>query len=684
MRKVFVYVGSVLLFSSIAVSLFWLVLVTAAVLAASLAGGGTSQDLPLPIRMLIWGQNLSVRLLPFVFLLGFVERALRDGLVRLFPGPLHRGLDSRASRARRAASSAGALALASGLWAALVDGSVAADALAADALVALPAFLPIFVLSFAVQTLDAAEPAPHTGGWDFAARRFLPGIGVGVTLLLLIGPLFVTVGQVMDQRAASGAGTAGLVVAVLGALALALCLIAYTGSRVTALPARWLRAVGGASIAVVVLCAVTFVAADRWGARQLEARQSEWTALVQAERARLAARPPRPVVEGQPLDENAADRYRPLLLSMKAAIDADRRLIDLLSPAATARPMAAVADPATGAARRATVEKAAPVLEQQGQALATLRQSLRATRLDWRWELERGWSMELPPLLGFQVLKNLLVVSGHQSALAGDARAAATSYLEAVRLGADLGDEPVLIVNLVGIAAAQAGLESLGEQATSERMSPKLAGEAAETLARLEPILPHVISGYRGQRLDLLGMSRLGLPPITHWMPEHLGRIVVAQFVLPDRALIAHAIGEAAPMLQELEEIAPLGDDPEASRRASLVYARFASAINPVTAGLGKVYHAHQSAVCLRARHALTASALRIEQQRTRAGTYRADLAGLVAQDPFAPKGTALRWSVAKSGRGYKLWSVGQDHRDDGGDATGDRDLVLERLDRSQ
>jgi hypothetical protein len=46
--------------------------------------------------------------------------------------------------------------------------------------------------------------------------------------------------------------------------------------------------------------------------------------------------------------------------------------------------------------------------------------------------------------------------------------------------------------------------------------------------------------------------------------------------------------------------------------------------------------------------------------------------------DPFAHPAT-LRYLPAPDGKGYKLWSIGMDRKDQGGQAAGKADVVLER-----
>jgi hypothetical protein len=74
--------------------------------------------------------------------------------------------------------------------------------------------------------------------------------------------------------------------------------------------------------------------------------------------------------------------------------------------------------------------------------------------------------------------------------------------------------------------------------------------------------------------------------------------------------------------------------------------------------------------------------AIRIEQARTKGGLYPADARDL--QPPVDPLAWPhlVRYEAILGGRGYKVWSVGIDGKDDGGDPQSGKDAVLERKPR--
>lgn len=78
-----------------------------------------------------------------------------------------------------------------------------------------------------------------------------------------------------------------------------------------------------------------------------------------------------------------------------------------------------------------------------------------------------------------------------------------------------------------------------------------------------------------------------------------------------------------------------------------------------------------------RAWYRLALAAAKVEQARTAAKAFPEDAEALdLPKDPHAQRN---RLRYARVGEGYQIWSVGSNHRDDGGKAEFKVDLVLER-----
>jgi hypothetical protein len=427
-----------------------------------------------------------------------------------------------------------------------------------------------------------------------------------------------------------------------------------------------LRKVVGLIFGTVLLF---WIGLDQWGRFELSDYQIDWQHLVDAERVRLAA-VRHPVIDGPPTADNAADHENAVLERLRTVIDAkvNRALYsDVLGRAMRAGP--ATPPPAEVAA----------LLEKHRGDLDALAVGLRAERCDWHLRLEQGFSMKFPSLLGARVLASLLVLDGHRLARAGDASAAARRYLQVVRFGIDFGDEPLLIMSLMGTALCRIGLDGLGALLLSDLPHPPLADLDA-SLGRLAPALPNMAAGFRGERIAIGSLANRSGSELhadfIHSNNDVGGRL--AAMILPWRPVVADTIGEAWPVLQEMERSTTVGRG-EAARIEAEMGARVARSHNPFTRmSLPSLTRSRRSADDLRAVLALVRAVAHIEAARGADGRYPADPER--PADPNTEPAAPLRYTLAPDGRGYKLWSIGSDGKDDGGRAGGGADLVLERV----
>ena len=142
----------------------------------------------------------------------------------------------------------------------------------------------------------------------------------------------------------------------------------------------------------------------------------------------------------------------------------------------------------------------------------------------------------------------------------------------------------------------------------------------------------------------------------------------------------AHAQAEMGPMFEEMEKGATSLGAREWESLAQSVSERAQASWNPITRiAMPSLARARVSADDLRARMALARTAIRLEQRRASAGRYPEVLGDLSAPDPHAVPPGALRYAVGEDGRSFRLWSVGSNHTDDGGQAAGFQDILLER-----
>lgn len=564
-----------------------------------------------------------------------------------------------------------------GLWAALGQDGLSAQAragLGVEAPLGLRAFhaaqatwprlspLP-FLIALALVGLRRLVRRGSAVGehWLFDLALFPIGAG------LLVGAVVAVLVWQGDGPAARSRALEGL--AFYGALTAA-------GLAVVGLLAALLarsRASRLALAACVVLVLLARAGADAWGAAHLAAFDRRLAEDVAADRARAAAAR-RPVLRGEPRPENAAVQYRAALAGLAARAGSGAR--DAM------RSLDEVARSAPGSP---VPESARALIEQHRDTTAAVREALQAERCDWEtpygevyWR-DGALNLALPRLVGVA-----LVVEGHELASRGDLGAAAGRYMDAVQFGSDYGSGHLLIGALVGSGVEATALRALGRLVTGRGPgSPPLA-EIDRDLARLEPALASVSVGYRNERLSLGRFERrLEEAPAEAGLQEPL----ILPWLVPYRALAAHALAAFEPRLRDLER-ALAAEDP---RLVGGVYDRieadFTGAKNPILrdmAGVGGPFRgqarrARWAEDEARALLRLTRLAVRVEGARDASGRYPPDVSGL--EVPVDPYGWPARLLYAPSPdrRGYKVWSVGPNGTDDGGSDEKLADVVLER-----
>jgi hypothetical protein len=539
-----------------------------------------------------------------------------------------------------------------------------------------------------------------------AVQLWLPRLALG---LLLVGLLYVAARRVVRRIGFGESWTWDLLLSpVLGGLlamaAVAVLLVAqrpapegwlasmgaYGGGVAAVLSAlgflaagfaRWRRlpvAIAGCVVVAFAGCA----AADAWGSWRLAGFDREWAQDVAAERARIAGAR-RPVLRGEPSAQNAAPLYRGVLgaVSRRPPNEIDASL-KALEKALQAGPQAALSPEAS---------RAVGGLRED---IAALRAATRSDRCDWNFRWGGPYWKDRPDWKVFRLVVDAVAVLGQERARAGDPQGAAEHYLDLTRFGSDYGSGEIFLWTM-GMRSEEIGLKALGRLVSgADPRRPAPLDQIQHELGLLEGHLASAADGYRGERLTLghflalrfeesRGDANLATPAILPWL-------------VPYRALVAQAVLATARIDQERARAVAAEDPAEGVKLANLVQTRYGRTWNPVLRGLlgydsvfgGDVdpaEGARSSQDLATAYLRLAQGAVLVENERDPAGLYPRDSAGLkLGTDPFGwPR--PLHYEATSGGRGYKLWSIGPDRKDDGG-APGDpgrlADVVVERAAR--
>lgn len=419
-------------------------------------------------------------------------------------------------------------------------------------------------------------------------------------------------------------------------------------------------AIGFVVLFVVLL--VGFLAAELWGKARLETYDVAWQKAISAERQRLAAIR-MPVLHDEPLDENAAPRYQKLMDRVEKIVD------PTLSSTAKTGPGGSIPP------------SVAKLVAENQPAIVQLREAVRCTRCNWEIKLEDGPMAKTPKLLPALALTNLLVVEGHQRAAAGDPAGAAERYLDAARLGADFGTG-LFIMIMVGETIEERALDALGRLVVSTKTgAPLPLAEVDRQLVKLEPVLPSAVLGFRSERLWPGSLKKM-LDDGT-WKDVVGGQPGLIYYLVPRRALVASMLSSLEAINIEAEGAAATADRAERAKIVAGIEEFARKTWNPLVAmSIPNVARICQRSDMVLAKFHLVRAAIAIEQHRSPAGLYPPAPAGiLLPVDPLAAP-ARLHYQPLSGGKGYRIWSVGDNGKDDGGisgKGTAD-DLVLERV----
>jgi hypothetical protein len=425
---------------------------------------------------------------------------------------------------------------------------------------------------------------------------------------------------------------------------------------------RWTAAVTAALLALGV------PGAHLWGRAALAAHDARCAREVTAERERRAATE-RPVLRGDPLDEDGAPRYRKLFEALRAGDAAARGEDQALREASDADPYAPIS------------AEAKAVLERHRADIAALREATRCKRCQLGVDFDPVSVFGRPVTMAVRRLGAALVTEGHERAQAGDTAGAAERYLDSVRFGGDVAPGSTLS-GLVAGSVEESGLKALGRLVLAGAASAALLEQIERERSLLEAGRGRLADGFRGDRLFWCDLGRtLRVSPMQAGLDEP----VILPWIVPYPALAAHAVAVADPLHRRLEQALEAGDRTTWARVEAEARDRAGSSVNFMLRGLmgysggplsDSSYHQRLFLSSLRplAWFRLAGAAVSLERASASGEPASGPALSNLPADPFG-NGTPLH--ASREGNLYRIWSVGYDGKDDGGNTDKEADIVL-------
>jgi len=364
----------------------------------------------------------------------------------------------------------------------------------------------------------------------------------------------------------------------------------------------------------------------------------------------------RPVLRGTPVPGSAWDDYNPVLRAMKGMPHGP--VVEFIGR--------------TPKADRAKVEA---ILATHGPALDGLRKGARRADGIYRFKWEDGFTGDIPGLLQSQNLVNLAAGRSRFLVEEGKPQEAAELLLDAAQFAHDLGYNQVLISEMIAIALYAIVFDELRDLILSGKLSAAellQVGRELEILDRSFPQHSHSLTnealaagfGFaktNGDVGDLLPYAETSVS-----VSRKFSSYLLWGILFPKRLTCADAYFVE---LDFMRRYSALADRPWAELQAAGMQgqAELQKIRNPIArVTVPGLLGSHRAGRDLRAK-------LRLLRVATH---YRATGEILPLDDPF---GTKLR--TAQSGGKLKVWSVGKDGVDDGGQGQwkpGNGDVVLE------
>ena len=284
-----------------------------------------------------------------------------------------------------------------------------------------------------------------------------------------------------------------------------------------------------------------YVVAEVLGARYLgHSRASYQREVAQLREQRGRYR--RPVVVGEPLQQNAASWYRLALPHLSGWRD-DGGSLGTVVKGGSAEYGATITPLVT--------ERC---VEAQSVRVAS---ALRSTHSDW--EISAGHLFSFDYTLEALRLAECLTVDGHRAAYEGDRRAAARAYVKTLSVGCDFGAGSVMM-GMVGVASAGIGLKALAQLVMSDEDDRGLLREMSQQLSRFEGQLPSAETGLKSERLWL--QNALALDGVGSEGERYPG----FGLLLPRRAIAAWHLWREEDLLRDLDRVIDAHDRREELR----------------------------------------------------------------------------------------------------------------------
>lgn len=388
---------------------------------------------------------------------------------------------------------------------------------------------------------------------------------------------------------------------------------------------------------VLVLAPVAVrVGTDAWGRSKLAGYEASWKAAVPGEKARVQTLR-HPVLRGEPIQKPIGPVYGPLI----AAVKSDAMI------------MGRVAKLRETSFADASTREAIEVLERNAKTIEALQEATRLAIPDWQLALEDGWRLKIPEPLFVFGLTRLALLDAREKART-DPRAAEDRIAAVARFGTDFRAGAAGMI-AVGTGVLELAYDELGKL-VAERGADLDLDRADKDLSELEPVLPDAAAAFRLERNAIGVLAEAARDP-----DYQLGGLAGSSFIL------GHAATELDFLLGEAEKAMTL-PRPERGKRLRELRARAEGSWNPM---LSHSFYTHMAdgADNVHARFRMARVAIRLERERRKSGSYPSEVEGM-PEDPHAAP-AKLRYT--SNGKGYRLWSVGEDEKDGG------IDLVLEK-----
>jgi hypothetical protein len=402
-------------------------------------------------------------------------------------------------------------------------------------------------------------------------------------------------------------------------------------------------------LALGIVLLMAGAAAHFWASQSIARLEQIWTAEVAAERA-AAAEKRRPVLRGDPrAGVNAALEYEALIAKM----DADKSAPGPLTQAAKSPP--GPLDPGV-----------AGYLERHRAEVAALRESVRADRCDWKIEWERGAEIRLPKLIPAGRLADLLIIDGHERALAGDARGAAERYLDAARFGGDIGEAAGVVSVSLGGALSDRAYEAVGRLISAGALGADALAAIERETGFLETALASVAAKIDQERLgnnaQMLRDAGSGVFETLKFVTPVDRTPPIWPLLLPARLSIAFTWPEYDRVMREFGAALALSDRAARAARLAALRRETEASRNPLIAMNAPSGDEKFGAVAdrARARRAIVLAAAAIARHRLEKGAFPAALGEAMAappRDPFGP--AAVLYQRAADGASARVASLG-------------------------